>query len=153
MASLDDAGGFQVLAYSSHAGHRAEIVRALGTHPAPDVEVTVTETATAATVISILDHKGADLVILDGEAAPVGGMGLARQLRDEIDPCPPLLVVTARAADAWLARWSRADAAVARPLDPFELAETAVRLLRERHPGPAHGPNSAIATPSGTSDL
>ncbi|MCV7063842.1 hypothetical protein H7I76_33135, partial [Mycolicibacterium vaccae] len=36
-----------------------------------------------------LDEGGFDLVILDGEAAPVGGMGIAKQLKDEIGHCPP----------------------------------------------------------------
>ncbi|MDF0530217.1 hypothetical protein P0W64_07070 [Tsukamurella sp. 8F] len=138
MPSLDDDdGALPVLVYSSHAGHRAEIMRALGTRPAPDVTVHADEAATADTVVERLagpDGRGGRyaLAILDGEAAPSGGMGLARRLRDEIPGCPPLLVVTARAADAWLARWSRADASLARPLDPFELAATVTGLLKRR---------------------
>ncbi|KXP11079.1 hypothetical protein AXK57_06860 [Tsukamurella pulmonis] len=119
-----------VLVYSSNARHRAEIIAALGTRPAPDrPPITTLEAATAPAVLSRLDGGGVALVVLDGEAAPAGGMGLARQVRDEIEPCPPLLVVTARTADGWLARWSQADAWVSHPLDPFELAETAGRLL------------------------
>ena len=36
--------------------------------------------------------------------------------------------------DDWLATWSRAEAAVAHPLDPIELAEAVIRLLRSRVP-------------------
>ena len=119
-----------VLVYSSNARHRAEITAALGTRPAPDrPPITVLEAATAPAVIARLDEGGVALVVLDGEAAPAGGIGLARQVRDEIEPCPPLLVITARRADAWLARWSQADAWVSHPLDPFELAAAAARLL------------------------
>ncbi|WP_019200575.1 hypothetical protein [Tsukamurella sp. 1534] len=119
-----------VLVYSSHAHHRAEIIAALGTRPAPALPaIEVVETATAAAVVDRLDRGGVSLAILDGEAMPAGGMGVARQLRDEIEPCPPLLVIIARKADGWLARWSHADGWVSHPLDPFELAAAAARLL------------------------
>ena len=85
-------------------------------------------------VIRHLDTGSVDLVILDGEAVPVGGLGIARQLKDEIFNCPPILVLTGRPEDAWLATWSRAEAAVPHPLDPMLLAETVIRLLRERTP-------------------
>ena len=73
-----------------------------------------------------------DLAILDGEAVPAGGMGICKQLKDEIYRCPPVLVLTGRREDAWLATWSRADAVVPQPLDPWELAEVVSGLLRRR---------------------
>ena len=85
-------------------------------------------------VIRHLDAGTVDLAILDGEAVPVGGLGIARQLKDEIFDCPPVLVLTGRPEDAWLATWSRAEAAVPHPLDPMLLAETVIRLLRGRVP-------------------
>ena len=48
-----------------------------------------------------------------------------------------MLVLTGRPQDAWLATWSRADAAVPHPLDPIQLAETVVTLLRSRVPATA----------------
>ena len=48
-------------------------------------------------------------------------MGIARQAKDEIFQCPPIVVLTGRVADSWLATWSRAEAAVPHPLDPIEL--------------------------------
>lgn len=80
-------------------------------------------------VIHYLDAGGIDLAILDGESAPAGGMGVAKQLRDELAHCPPLVVLTGRPDDRWLADWSGADAAVSHPLDPFVLTETVVELL------------------------
>ncbi len=80
---------------------------------------------------------GIALAILDGEAVPAGGLGIARQLKDEIFRCPPVLVLTGRVQDNWLATWSRAEAAVAHPLDPIELAEAVIRLLRSRVPAQA----------------
>ena len=61
-------------------------------------------------------------------------MGIAKQLKDEIFDCPPLVVLTGRPQDAWLATWSRADAAVPHPIDPLQLAAVVVRLIRSRVP-------------------
>ncbi|MGB3770202.1 MAG: hypothetical protein WBF79_07375 [Rhodococcus sp. (in: high G+C Gram-positive bacteria)] len=119
-----------VLVYSSHAHTRELVHSALGRRPHPDLpDFDYLDVATAPVVIERLDRGGVDLVILDGESSPVGGMGLAKQLRDEIDPCPPLLVLTGRPDDAWLASWSRADAVVSHPLDPIELSRAVVSLL------------------------
>jgi DNA-binding response OmpR family regulator len=123
----------KVLVYSDDMFTRATVVRALGKRPHPDLpEVEYLECATEPVVIAAMDAGGIDLAILDGEAVPVGGMGIARQLKDEIFRCPPLLILTGRVEDGWLATWSRADAAVPHPIDPLELAETVVRLLRPR---------------------
>jgi DNA-binding response OmpR family regulator len=72
------------------------------------------------------------VIVLDGEAVPAGGMGICRQLKDEIYRCPPVLVLTGRPQDAWLANWSRADAAVPHPLDPIAVAEAVAGLMRHR---------------------
>ena len=120
-----------VLNYSSNARTREQVRLALGTRIHPDLpELTYTDVATAPMVISLMDGGGFDLVILDGEAAPFGGIGIAKQLKDEITDCPPILVLTGRADDAWLANWSRAEAAVPHPIDPIRLADAVVGLLR-----------------------
>ncbi|WP_200173834.1 hypothetical protein [Tomitella cavernea] len=120
-----------MLVYSSDHSTRAAVVDAIGTRPSPNLpEVAFLEVATAPMVLRYLDAGGIDVVILDGEASPAGGLGLARQLKDEIDQCPPVLVLLGRRADAWLAEWSHAEAAVVHPLDPFDVADEALRLLR-----------------------
>jgi len=129
-----------VLVYSDDANVRAAIRGALGSRPAPDLpEVRVREVATEPAVIEAMDAiaKGGaaariDLAILDGEAVPAGGIGIARQLKDEIFQCPPLLVLTGRAQDGWLATWARAEAIVPHPIDPVRLADVAAALLRPR---------------------
>ena len=104
---------------------------ALGKRVHPDLpELTYVEVATPPMVIRQMDDGGFDLVILDGEATPAGGMGIAKQLKDEIADCPPILVLTGRADDKWLASWSRADAAVPHPIDPIRLGDAVVSLLR-----------------------
>ncbi|MET0766634.1 MAG: hypothetical protein ABWY50_03230, partial [Aeromicrobium sp.] len=108
------------------------VIAALGTRPHPDLpSLEFVECATEPVVWQQLDAGGIALAILDGEAVPVGGMGIARQMKDELYQAPPSLVLTGRPQDAWLATWSRADAVVPRPLDPFRLAESVIALLRD----------------------
>lgn len=122
-----------VLVYSDDANTRADVIAALGIRPAPELpKLTFLEVATEPMVIKYMDEGGVDLAILDGEAAPAGGMGICRQLKDEIFNCPPIMVLTGRPADGWLATWSRAEAAVPQPVDPVVLAEAAATLLRRR---------------------
>lgn len=121
----------RVLVYSDDSDVREQVILALGKHPHPDLPpFDYLEAATEPVVLQRLDAGEADLVILDGEAVPAGGLGIAKQLKDEIFECPPILVLTGRPQDAWLATWSRADAAVSHPIDPFRLAETVIELAR-----------------------
>ncbi len=129
--SRPGAKPLHVLVYSSNARTREQVRLALGKRVHPELpDLTYTDVATGPMVIRLMDDGGFDLVILDGEAAPVGGMGIAKQLKDEIENCPPVLVLTGRADDAWLASWSRAEAAVPHPIDPIRLGEAVVGLLR-----------------------
>ncbi|MEI8409430.1 MULTISPECIES: Rv3143 family two-component system response regulator [unclassified Kribbella] len=123
----------KVLVYSDDRTTRESVRLALGKRPAADLPVLeYVECATEPAVIKTMDKGGIDLAILDGEAVPAGGMGIARQLKDEIFQCPPVLVITGRPQDAWLATWSRAEAAVSHPIDPVRLAEVTADLLRQR---------------------
>ncbi|HEX2805713.1 MAG TPA: hypothetical protein VHN80_06050 [Kineosporiaceae bacterium] len=122
-----------VLLYSSNANTREQVRLAVGRRPAADLPpVTWLECATEDAVIAAVDAGGLDVLILDGEAAPAGGMGLCKQLKDEIYNCPPVLVLTGRPQDAWLATWSRADFAVPHPLDPVAVVEAVALLARRR---------------------
>ena len=130
------AATLAVLVYSDDRSAREAVLRALGRRPAPELPaLRYVECATLPAVIKAMDAGGIDLAILDGEAVPAGGMGVCRQLKDEIYACPPILVVTGRPQDAWLATWSRADGVVPRPLDPMVLAETTAALVRQRLAG------------------
>ncbi len=121
----------RVLVYSSNPRTREQVRLALGKRVHPELpELSYLEVATGPMVIRQMDEGGFDLVILDGEATPVGGMGIAKQLKDEIEHCPPVLVLTGRPDDAWLAHWSRAEAAVPHPIDPIRLGDAVVSLLR-----------------------
>ncbi|HLT09336.1 MAG TPA: hypothetical protein VK028_00845 [Micromonosporaceae bacterium] len=124
-----------VLLYSDDAEVRAAMRQAIGTRPAPDLSVRFVEAATHDEVVRLVDNQDFDLLVLDGEAAPSGGMGISRQLKDEIDDCPPICVVIARAADRWLAAYARADATLMHPLDPFTTGSTVAAMLRDRAAG------------------
>jgi CheY-like chemotaxis protein len=120
-----------VLLYSDDVDTRNQVRMAIGRRLASDLPmVEWTECATQPALISEVDRSTFDVLILDGEAAPAGGLGLCKQLKDEIFECPPVLVLTGRPQDAWLATWSRADAAVPHPLDPRALAEAVTGLVR-----------------------
>jgi DNA-binding response OmpR family regulator len=128
----------KVVVYSHDAATRASVRLAIGRRPAPDVpEAEVTEVATEAMLWRVLDAGKADVMILDGEAQPAGGMGVCRQAKDEIHNCPPVLLIIGRADDGWLATWSRADAVISHPIDPIELARALAGLMRQRAPGTA----------------
>lgn len=123
----------KVLVFSDDASVRAEVLTALGTSVAPELpKLAFVEVATEPVVMRTLAAGGVDLVILDGEAHPAGGLGMCRQIKDEIFQAPPVIVLIGRPADGWLATWSRADGVVPQPIDPVVMAETAATLLRQR---------------------
>jgi len=123
----------RVLVYSDDRGTRQQVLASIGRRPDPQLPpVETVEVATEPMVISQVSAEKFDLIILDGEAVPAGGMGIARQLKDELFQCPPILVLIGRPQDAWLATWSRADGVVAYPLEPMALARTVSGLLRQR---------------------
>ncbi|MEU5684460.1 DNA-binding transcriptional response regulator [Streptomyces venezuelae] len=121
-----------VLVYSDNASTREQVRLATGRRPATDVpQVQFIECATPHAVLKELDRGGIDVCVLDGESAP-GGMGVCRQIKDEVFQAPPVLLLMGRPQDAWLATWSRAEAAVTLPVEPVEFASALAGLLREK---------------------
>ena len=118
--------------YSDDSTVRASVKSALGKRISKDLpENEIKEFATAAALRLFVDSKKQiDLFILDGEAVPEGGMGVARQLKDEVFNCPPVLLITGREQDNWLAAWSKAEASVTHPIDPFNIAAKCAALLK-----------------------
>ncbi|GHH34541.1 hypothetical protein [Streptomyces candidus] len=122
-----------VLVYSDDASTREQVRLAAGRRPAADVPpVEFLECATLPAVLKALDAGGIDVCVLDGESVPAGGMGVCRQIKDEIFDCPPVLLLMGRPQDAWLATWSRAEAAVTLPVEPVGFAASLAALLRTR---------------------
>jgi DNA-binding response OmpR family regulator len=123
---------YTVLLYSDDPQVRERMRLAIGTRPAKNLTVRFVESSTYAETVRALDDQDIDLVVLDGEAAPAGGLGIARQLKDELPDPPPTCVVIARAADRWLAAYARVDATLVHPLDPVLTGRTVADLLRGR---------------------
>jgi hypothetical protein len=124
---------YSIVLYSDDVTVREAVIAALGTRVAPKMaEHVIHQFATGAALRLFVDAKKPgsdspiDLFILEG------GIGMARQLKDEVFNCPPVMVMTGRKEDAWLAAWSRAEANVLHPVDPFTLAHTVADLLRSR---------------------
>lgn len=127
------AGRHQVLIYSDDVAVRDQVRSAVGQRAAADLGLLQwTECSSGRQVLAAVEAGGVDAVILDGEAWPTGGMGLARQLKDEVTDCPPVLLLVARRDDRWLATWSLADAVVPHPVDQAQLAAAVADLLRQR---------------------
>ncbi|SIO86325.1 hypothetical protein [Nocardiopsis sp. JB363] len=137
MSGTDTDARMRVLVYSDKADTREQVRMAIGRRPATDVpKVEFVECATAPGVLRKLESKDPaeriDVAIFDGEAAPTGGMGLCRQVKDELFRCPPVLLLVGRRDDRWLATWSQADQVVSHPIDPVALAEALAELMRRR---------------------
>jgi len=118
--------------YSDDSSVRASVISALGKQlDAVLAPHEIKEFATADALRLYVDSKKqVDLFVLDGEAVPEGGMGVARQLKDEVFNCPPVLLITGRAQDNWLAAWSKAEGTVTHPIDPFTIAAKCAALLK-----------------------
>jgi DNA-binding response OmpR family regulator len=110
----------RILLYSDDVNTRDAVRSGVGEAIGPR-QVRWTEAATVEAVFSEIASRDFDLLILDGEAAKTGGMGICYQLKHEIFTCPPVLLLVGRQDDAWLATWSLADAAIAHPVNPFEI--------------------------------
>lgn len=123
----------KALLYSDDRTVREDVRLTVGHRVAQDLpEIDLVEVATPAALLRELD-AAADtysLIILDGEARPHGGFGLAHQLKEEYADCPPVLLLVARVADAWLATWSNAEAIATYPVDPVRMPQQVAQVLR-----------------------
>jgi DNA-binding response OmpR family regulator len=131
-SGIDRVHTFTVLLYSDDSNVRERMRLAIGTRPAADMAVRFVEASSYNEVLRLIDTEDVDLLVLDGEASPGGGLGIARQLKDEVDDPPPVIAVIARAADRWLAAYAKVDATLMHPLDPMTTGQTVARMLRER---------------------
>ena len=126
---------YTVLLYSDDAAIRDRFRLAIGPRPAADLSIEFVDAATWEECRRLLDEYEIDLMILDGEASPAGGLGIARQTKDEYADPPPTCVVLARAADRWLAAYAQVDGTLVYPLDPVTTGQTIAAMLRARRNG------------------
>jgi DNA-binding response OmpR family regulator len=96
----------------------------------------VTEVRTPQRALALLDEGGRyDIVVADNDTAPTGGYFLAREMQARAQvgrEVPPVVLLIARDADRFLAKWCGADAFAVKPLDPFDLAELVDALVEGR---------------------
>jgi DNA-binding response OmpR family regulator len=79
-----------------------------------------------------------DAIVADEIASRAGAFSLARTLRDQPRPyAGRIVILLERKHDAWLARWSGADAWFVKPVDPFELADRLLELVERPAREPA----------------
>lgn len=102
-------------------------------------DVDILEVTTPARALQQIEAEGDfDLVIADADTAPTGGFALSREIKARVEmgmDMPPIILLIAREVDKFLAKWSRADAYILKPPDPFDLAEV-VRAVRDGVPVP-----------------
>ena len=123
--------GPTILVYSHRPDVREQIIGAVGRRPVRDLpRVTYLECDTDADELMANDAGKVDLAILDGEAQPTGGMGISRQIHNEATAPPPVILAVRRAADRWLATWSKAEEVIVYPYDPVTSADTVAKVLR-----------------------
>lgn len=71
-----------------------------------------------------------DVVIADEISSRAGAFALAKDLKGADPPFPGAVVILLdRPQDAWLARWSGADAWFVKPVNPFEMADRLAEIL------------------------
>ena len=126
---------YTVLLYSDDVAVRDRIRLAIGPRPAADLAIEFVDASTWEECRRLLDEYEIDLMILDGEASPAGGIGIARQTKDEYADPPATGVVLARAADRWLAAYAQVDGTLVYPLDPVTTGQTIAGMLRARRNG------------------
>ncbi len=74
-----------------------------------------------------------DVVVADEITSRAGAFAVARDLKGADPPFPGVVVILLdRPQDAWLARWSGADAWFDKPVNPFEMGDVVAGLLEAR---------------------
>ncbi|HEV8565048.1 MAG TPA: hypothetical protein VGR41_09035 [Actinomycetota bacterium] len=103
------------------------IERALGT------DIVFTAARNGELGIRAAQRDRPDVIVADEIASRAGAFALAKTLRDAAEPYRGVIVILLeRKHDAWLAKWSGADAWYLKPVDPFELADRVLELVTEK---------------------
>ena len=120
----------RVLVFSGDVDKRRAVIDGIGLRALKNTPVIEwSEAATPFGAKELVESTDFALLILDAETTKEGGMSLAHELRNTIDELPPMIFLTARQQDDWLATWAGGAAAIPDPLDPIVLQETVARVL------------------------
>lgn len=123
----------RVLVFSGDAEKRNAVVTGVGVRASknsPSIEWF--EAATPFGARELVESTDFALLILDAETTKEGGMSLAQELKNTVEDVPPIVFLTARQQDDWLAAWAGGAAAVPEPIDPIVLQETVAAVLSGR---------------------
>lgn len=97
----------------------------------PDVEVC--EASSGPDVLATVETQAPDLVIVDMQMGSMGAMAVCLELRLQEStssiPHVPVLMLLDRRPDVFLARRSKAEGWVIKPLDPLRLRRAVATLL------------------------
>ncbi|QWW20431.1 hypothetical protein I6B53_04975 [Schaalia sp. 19OD2882] len=119
-----------VLVFSDDADTRKAVIDGVGIKASKNSpRITWHEAATTFGVTEAVGAHDFALIVMDAEAKKHGGMGIAKELENTVDRVPPIIYLTARQQDEWLATWAGAAATIARPLDPMRLQEAVAAVL------------------------
>ena len=123
----------KVLVFSDNSSTRQAVITGVGFKASKDTApIEWLEAATSFGVFELVDSHDIAVLVLDGETQKEGGMSVAKELANTRENLPPILMLTARPQDQWLATWAGAGRIVSAPLDPQELQENLAELLRAR---------------------
>ena len=123
---------FVVLLYSDDEKVRDQMRLGIGARPAPDLAIRFVEAATQDDVVRRVDEGDIDLVVLDGEAGAVRGLGITRvSSRTEVGRLPADLRGDRTGGGRWLRR-TPSGRHLTTTLDPLTPDRPSPRLLRDR---------------------
>ena len=123
----------KVLVFSDNSSTRQAVITGVGFKASKDTApIEWLEAATAFGVFELFDSHDIAVLVLDGETQKEGGMSVAKELANTRENVPPILMLTARPQDEWLATWSGARRTVSAPFDPQELQEKLADLIRSQ---------------------
>ncbi|MEW6911058.1 two-component system response regulator [Trueperella pyogenes] len=120
----------EILVYSDNRDTRNEVMQAVGRRVGKGLaSINWTESATWEGAYLKVEENHYDLLILDGEAAKLGGIGFGKMVRDELVADMPYIVLIGRPQDEWLARVSAPNAILSLPIDARELSAAVADIL------------------------
>ena len=123
----------KILVFSDNSSTRQAVITGVGFKASKDTApIEWLEAATAFGVFELVDSHDIAVLVLDGETQKEGGMSVAKELANTRENLPPILMLTARPQDQWLATWAGASRIVSAPFDSQELQENLAELLRAR---------------------
>lgn len=112
----------KILVYSESSETRRNVIESVGIQAAKgQPEITWIEAATPAGATIAFEENSPQVLVLDGESTKAGGMSVARQLADRYDKVGPIVMLTARPQDKWLATWAGSSVVLPAPYDPIDL--------------------------------